>query len=416
MKTSEAWTITVPGPRIDWPALRDRIDLAAVATNLLGPARERKGNRLLWVCPFHEDHDPSFEVDLARKTWRCWTCNVGGDTAELVMRINKCDFPTAVRFLANFAGVSSSPPGKPFQPAQHSTAVKAPQGPQEGSASRSDSVVTKGPEKPSGGPSGLPLDEASSLVDDSAHCLWGPGGKNALAYLRGRGLTEATIRAAGLGLTPRIWIPKRDGTGSYPYWGITIPWKDGARLRQVRIRLYPEIPEKHKYTSAFADNPSIYPSSAVIRPGKPLIVCEGEFDALLLAQELPEASVITLGSASARTDPSVLSRMLSAPRWFVALDADQAGDSAAAKFPGRAVRVRPPGAFKDWTMCAQAGVNLRRWWSDRLGGIDEPVLFTWEELAAQSWGPALGNQDGSDAYAAAERLAIREDAYISNLH
>jgi hypothetical protein len=246
-------------------------------------------------------------------------------------------------------------------------------------------------------------------VDESVRRFWEPGGKNALAYLHGRGLTEATIRAAGLGLTPKIWIPKRDGTGSYPYWGITIPWKDGARLRQVRIRLYPEIPEKHKYTSAFADNPSIYPSSAVIRPGKPLIVAEGEFDALLMAQELPEVSVITLGSASARTDPSVLSRMLSAPRWFVALDADRAGDSAAAKFPGRAVRVRPPGAFKDWTESAQAGVDLCRWWSDRLGGIDEPALFTWNELAALRWGPALVNQDDLDTYAAAERLAIQRE-------
>jgi DNA primase len=385
----------VKADRIDWSKVKDQTDLAAVATNLLGPARERKGQRLLWPCPFHDDHDPSFQVDLTRKTWRCWTCALSGDAAELVKRIHKCDFPTAVRFLAGLAGVIPSPQGKPVWPAQHSTAAKAPQRPPEG-------------------PSGLPLNEASSLVEKSVRCLWGPGGKIALAYLHGRGLTEATIRAAGLGLTPKIWIPKRDGTGSYPYWGIIIPWKDGDRLRQVRIRLHPETPSKNKYTSAFADSPSIYPSSAVIRPGKPLIVAEGEFDALLLAQQVPEASVITLGSASARTDLSVLSTMLSAPCWFVALDADQAGDFAAAKFPARAVRVRPPGAFKDWTDSAQAGVNLRRWWSDRLGGIDKPALFTWDELAVLRWGPALVDQDDLDTYAVAERETIQQEAEISN--
>jgi hypothetical protein len=25
-------------------------------------------------------------------------------------------------------------------------------------------------------------------------------------------------------------------------------------------------------------------------------------------------------------------------------------------------------------------VNLRRWWSDRLGGTEAPALFTWPEL------------------------------------
>ena len=69
---------------------------------------------------------------------------------------------------------------------------------------------------------------------------------------------------------------------------------------------------------------------------------------MLLGQQLPEASVITLGSASTRTDPAVLSRMLSSPRWFIALDADQAGDNAAAKFPASAIRVRPPDPDKDW--------------------------------------------------------------------
>jgi DNA primase len=390
MNVSKAWVVTVPARGTDWSEVKNRIDLATVATNLLGPARERKGNRLLWPCPFHEDHDPSFQVDLARKTWRCWTCAVGGDAAELVKLVNKCDFPTAVKFLAGFAGAISPPPGKLFQPAPHSAPVKA-------------------PARPSEGPTGLPLDEASSLVDESVRRLWEPGRENALAYLHGRGLTDETIRAAGLGFTPFVMVPTKAGDRCFRFSGIVIPWRDGTRLTRVKIRRIDD--GKPKYAEAYSDRPRIFPDRAVIRPGKPLIICEGEFDALLLAQQLPEASVITLGSASARTDPSVLSRMLSAPRWFIALDADRAGDSAAAKFPARAVRVRPPGEFRDWTESAQAGVNLHRWWSDRLGGIDEPALFTWDELAALRWGPALVDQeeDVLDTHVAAEREAIQRE-------
>jgi hypothetical protein len=44
---------------------------------------------------------------LNRKTWRCWVCAIGEDAAELVKKVNKCDFPTAVKFLADRAGVAS---------------------------------------------------------------------------------------------------------------------------------------------------------------------------------------------------------------------------------------------------------------------------------------------------------------------
>ena len=51
-----------------------------------------------------------------------------------------------------------------------------------------------------------------------------------------------------------------------------------------------------KYAEAFRDRPAIYPAPAVVRPGKPLVIVEGEFDALLLGQELGDlAAVVTLG-------------------------------------------------------------------------------------------------------------------------
>ena len=132
-----------------------------VATNLLGPAHQRKGQRLLWPCPFHDDNHPSFQVDLNRKTWRCWICAIGGDAAELVKKVNHCDFPTAVKFLADLAGVI---------PPSRGTSVRPPAAP----------VASKPASQPPEGPSGLPLDEASTLVEEAAGCLWGPGGGTAL--------------------------------------------------------------------------------------------------------------------------------------------------------------------------------------------------------------------------------------------
>src|SRR5436309_4444431 len=97
--------------------------------------------------------------------------------------------------------------------------------------------------------------------------------------------------------------------------------------------------------------------------------------------------------------------MLAAAPWSIATDPDHAGDKAASGWPARARRVRPPmlrphpddpGASKpkaDWTDLCRHGVDLRRWWADRLGGIEAPPLLTWDELAAWRWGPAVDDAE-----------------------
>jgi hypothetical protein len=135
---------------------------------------------------------------------------------------------------------------------------------------------------------------------------------------------------------------------------------------------------------AYNDRPTLYPGDEAIRQGHPLVIVEGEFDALLLGQELSDlAAVVTLGSSSNRPDIWSRARMLAAPVWFAAHDADKAGDGAASGWPARAQRIRPPDPFNDWTEAAQAGINLRLWWARRLGGE-----CLWRELVAMRWGPA----------------------------
>jgi DNA primase len=117
-----------------------------------------------------------------------------------------------------------------------------------------------------------------------------------------------------------------------------------------------------KYVAVFRDRPAMFPAPSVVRPGKPLAIVEGEFDALLLGQELADlAAVVTLGSASSRPEGSTYLAMLAAPTWYLAHDADDAGDKAASGWPSRAIRVRPPRG-KDWTEAHLAAIDLRRWW------------------------------------------------------
>ena len=91
------------------------------------------------------------------------------------------------------------------------------------------------------------------------------------------------------------------------------------------------------------------------------------------------AAVVTLGSASARPSADIFGLMLAAPVWFLAHDADPAGDKAASGWPARAERIRPP-ARKDWGECHQDRVDLRRWWIENAFPFDGP--FAIEERVA----------------------------------
>src|SRR5262249_8677070 len=78
--------------------------------------------------------------------------------------------------------------------------------------------------------------------------------------------------------------------------------------------------------------------------------------------------------------------MLACPAWYIALDADPAGDGAAAEWPARALRVRPPEPCKDWGELHASGFNrIRYLW----GGILRQPGAAWEELARERWGPGL---------------------------
>ena len=363
---------------VDWKTERERIDLAAMATNLLGPAPGRRGERgrkLWWNCPLgtHEDRNPSFAVDPGKPRWKCWGCGESGDAAALVMRVARVTFPEAVSHLTGGPLPTRKTPLRSVM--RHATKTSAEQ-------------------------TGLPEADALALVEASTARLWTTEGSDALAYLTGprRCLTAETVRTARLG-----WTPGAKGVAWQPP-GVVIPWLVGDRLALVKIRppdewraRFPEGKRPPKYVEAFRDPSRLvrYPTPATIRPGCPLVVTEGEFDALCLGMALGElAAVVTLGSASAHPTPTTLGRFLSANPWYVSTDGDAAGDKAADEWPARARRVRPPEPYKDWTEARADGVDLARWWREVLNGNPRPPLFTWHDFSRWRWGPATGDETG----------------------
>ena len=85
-------------------AIKNAVDIVALVGEYL-PLR-RVGTRYKALCPFHDDHNPSLEVNPERQSYKCWSCGAGGDIFDFVMNFEHVDFPEALRMLADRAGIA----------------------------------------------------------------------------------------------------------------------------------------------------------------------------------------------------------------------------------------------------------------------------------------------------------------------
>ncbi len=85
-------------------AIKRSIDIVALVGDYL--QLHRKGSKYKAVCPFHDDHNPSLEVNPDRQTFKCWSCGTGGDIFDFVKEYERVDFPEALRMLADRAGIT----------------------------------------------------------------------------------------------------------------------------------------------------------------------------------------------------------------------------------------------------------------------------------------------------------------------
>ncbi|KKU94254.1 MAG: primase protein [Candidatus Jorgensenbacteria bacterium GW2011_GWA1_48_13] len=83
--------------------IKERLDLVEFLRSYLKITPAGKNFRAL--CPFHAEKTPSFIVSPERKMWHCFGCGLGGDIIGFLMRYENLEFPEALRFLAERAGI-----------------------------------------------------------------------------------------------------------------------------------------------------------------------------------------------------------------------------------------------------------------------------------------------------------------------
>ncbi|MBI3618447.1 DNA primase [Candidatus Peregrinibacteria bacterium] len=67
---------------------------------------QKKGRNFVALCPFHKDTHPSFLVSPDKGIAYCFACQTGGDIFSVYQKIEGVDFRTALKDLADKAGVT----------------------------------------------------------------------------------------------------------------------------------------------------------------------------------------------------------------------------------------------------------------------------------------------------------------------
>jgi DNA primase len=354
-------------PPIDFRAVAERSDLVRLVEADLGPAeRGRK-----WCCPFHDDHNPSMTVRDGK--FKCWSCGAGGDAIDWVAkREGLTKLEAALRLDPTLdsgrpRAKRRNPPAAPARPAEPKGPVPAWQDPAWQEA-------------------------VSAIVREAEASLWGSAGRDALAWLRARGLADYTIGSFRLGFLPE----RGEVEGIRWERGITIPWVHpdawysehgtpcpvprwvGCNVRRLSANVFAPLSDDVDKCRCLRGSTRGLPYPlAGTQPGVPVLIVEGEFDALIGWQELGwVVNVLTVGSANQRPSSVALSDLDACPAWLLAFDHDQAGNEAARAWwrrsPEKAKRVQLPGC-KDLNDFVRQGGDALAW----LAGEYERLGWVW---------------------------------------
>ncbi len=323
--------------------LKERIRASVDIVDVVGLTLELHpaGRNMVALCPWHSDRRPSLTVNPERQTWKCWVCDIGGDIYSYVMQRDGVDFPTAMRTLAEMAGIpidemrggKKTTPGSPEDKPTLFSAMKLVE----------DAY----------------FDQLENATSDDA--------KIARDYLQSRGIDEENRKRFRIGFSPDAWsfavdlLAKNKFSGEVAYAaGLASARSSGqgyvdmfrGRLmfpihdlqgRPISMggRVIPAIAERHgdrvggKYingreTMLFRKSHTLYglqlARESIRRDGDALVM-EGYTDVVAARQAGVESAVAVLGTALGEDHIRLLKRF--AKRVVLVLDGDTAGRTRA---------------------------------------------------------------------------------------
>lgn len=287
---------------------------------------QKKGSSYFGLCPFHNEKSPSFSVSPGKQMYYCFGCGAGGNVFTFIMEYENYTFVEALKYLAGRAGVT-------LPEAEYSKEARA----------AADLRTTL-------------LEIQKKAAGFYYYQLRQDTGKQGMAYLKGRELSDETIHKFGLGCSPKYSgalyqylkskgysdehlkesglfnIDERRGMQDKFWNRVMFPIMDvnnrvigfGGRVMGDAKPKYLNSPE----TKIFDKSRNLYGLNIARTSRKSyLIVCEGYMDVIAMHQAGFTNAVASLGTALTSGHASLMRRYTK--EVLLTYDSDEAGQKAA---------------------------------------------------------------------------------------
>ncbi len=308
----------------------DRVKQQADIVRVVGEYVQLKkaGQNFRGLCPFHSEKTPSFNVHPTRQIYHCFGCGKGGDVFSFVMEMEKCEFPDAIRIVAEKCSIAIPRPKE--------------RSPEERKENQQRAALVE-----------MHREAQTFFVNQIQGTL---EGKAARAYLEDRGIDKGTMDRFGIGYAPSGGdLLLRHFKSKYPdkllaESGLISRGENGRMFDRFRRRItFPISNESGKIVAfgcralgddmpKYLNSPetSIYSKSNVLyhldrakealRRSDFAVLVEGYMDAIAVARAGISNVVASCGTSLAEPQIKLLGRFTR--RVIVNYDPDTAGQTA----------------------------------------------------------------------------------------
>ncbi|MBQ3435883.1 MAG: DNA primase [Bacilli bacterium] len=279
-----------------------------------------RGKNYFGVCPFHDDTNPSMSVSREKQIYTCFSCHASGNVFNFIMDYDHVDFKTALKFLADKAGIDAG-----------------------------NIKLTKKVQKNDH------LYEAYRLANIYyQNNLKSVAGKKALDYLKDRKIDNSLIKKFGIGLSlnkkddlTKLLLKKKYDLDDLNRIGLSnvdfdmyqdrimFPLEDiEGNIVGFSGRIYRDSDESKyintKESSIFKKGLTIYNYQRAleeVRKSKQVIIMEGFMDVIRASSIGVNNTVALMGTAMTNDQLDIIKRMSN--NIVLCLDGDSAGKKAA---------------------------------------------------------------------------------------
>ncbi|MBQ9828139.1 MAG: DNA primase, partial [Lachnospiraceae bacterium] len=287
---------------------------------------QKKGSSYFGLCPFHSEKTASFSVSRQKQMFYCFGCGKGGNVFTFIEEYENFTFPESVKYLADRAGIKL-----PEQEESEEDRKKR---------ARKQQL----------------LDVSREAALFYCYILGTPGGDMARRYLKGRGLSDQTVKSFGLGYAPKYsdmlykylkkkgWsddilkesglfhFDEKHGASDRFFNRVMFPIMDvnnkviafGGRVMGDALPKYLNSPE----TPLFDKGRNLYGLNTARTSRKDYaILCEGYMDVISMHQAGFTNAMASLGTSLTTGQAILLKRYFD--KAVIAYDSDGAGRTAA---------------------------------------------------------------------------------------